>query len=75
MSTFQRLFLALMPRKLAEDMEKDSRLWHIRCLTCRHEVSIWDIGGIKYRAYGRSRTLRTCTKCGRIRCHEVYRKD
>lgn len=72
MSLIQRLILSIVPRKLGEAMEKDSRLWFIRCLTCGSEVSIWDIGGIRYRAAGESWTLRRCPKCSRIRCHKIY---
>jgi hypothetical protein len=75
MTTFQRFFLAIMPRRIDQAMEKDSRLWKLRCLTCRSEISIWDAGGIRYRAAGRSWTLRRCRACGRITCHDVYKKN
>ena len=74
MSLFQRLILSLVSPRLAEAMEQDSRLWTMRCLTCGSEISIWEAGGVRYRAAKRSRTLYRCLKCSRIRCHEVYKK-
>ena len=48
-------------------MEKESRLWTLRCLTCRSETSLWDAGGIRYLATGRSWTLRICRTCSRVK--------
>jgi len=75
MTTIQRFFLAALPRRMGEAMEKESRLWKLRCLTCRSETSIWDAGGIRYGASGKSWTLRRCLTCSRITCHDVYKKD
>jgi DNA-directed RNA polymerase subunit RPC12/RpoP len=55
-------------------MEKDSRLWMMRCLDCGHERSIWDLGGIRYNAVGNKRKYYRCPKCG-WKWHELYKKD
>ena len=64
----------LLPRRWAEALEADSRLWMIVCPHCRHERSVWDIGGIRYKAAGNPRRLRLCEKCG-VQWHQVVKKD
>ena len=73
MSWIQRFFLAVLPRKLGESMERDSRAWKLRCESCGAAQSIWDIGGIRWRAIGNSLTWRKCPTCGRRSVHRfVY---
>jgi hypothetical protein len=50
MNGFQRLILAIVPRRLGQAIEKESRLWMLVCPDCGKETSFWDIGGIRYRA-------------------------
>lgn len=65
MTFIQRVFKAVLPRAWAEDMEVESRKWILQC-SCGYEQSIWDIGGIRWRAVGRPRRLRKCPQCGRV---------
>ncbi len=74
MSIIQKLFMAIFPASWAESMEADSRAWMIRC-RCGFERSVWDIGGIRWRAVGNSWTLRRCPNCHRVSWHRLYRKD
>lgn len=73
MSAIQRLFTRLLPRAWAADMEADSRMWMIRC-PCGYEQSIWDIGGIRWKAVGNSRSFRRCIQCGKLTWHTLYRR-
>jgi hypothetical protein len=57
---------------LRERMEAESRQWICRCLTCGNERSVWEMGGVRYKAAGRSRALMRCPKCERLRCHLIY---
>ena len=63
------------PRGVASDMEAESRTWMVRCRSCGHERSIWELGGVRYRARGRPKTLIRCRNCGRIRWADIYRKE
>jgi len=74
MSWIQSLFVSILPRSWAESMESDSRKWHIQC-SCGYEQSIWDIGGIRWKAIGEPRTLRKCPGCGHISWHRIYFKQ
>jgi len=76
MSRMQRLITSLVPKSWAESMEADSRLWMVPCPNCKFEQSIWDIGGIRWKATGNSKTLtlRRCPNCGERGWHQIYKK-
>lgn len=74
MSFIQKLFKALLPAKSAASMEADSRSWMMRCPECGYEKSIWDMGGIKWKAKGESRNFQRCIQCGKRSWHKLYRK-
>jgi DNA-directed RNA polymerase subunit RPC12/RpoP len=56
-------------------MEADSRQWMVRCPTCGFERSIWDLGGIRWKAAGNKRTFLRCPNCGHRGWHIVDRRD
>lgn len=70
MSWIQRFFKAIFPRSWGESMEADSRAWKIRC-RCGHERSVWDIGGIRWKAVGNPWWLMRCPQCGKRSWHQV----
>ncbi len=70
MSRLQRIITALVPRNWAVAMEAASRAWILRC-PCGHERSIWEIGGIRWKATG-NRAVRTrCPACGQVARHTL----
>ncbi|HLF01144.1 MAG TPA: hypothetical protein VI547_04165 [Anaerolineales bacterium] len=75
MNSLQRLLGTLLPRKWAEDMEAASRSWVMKCSACGHEQSIWDAGGIRWKAAGNPKRLRSCANCGNRTWHTLYRKQ
>jgi transcription elongation factor Elf1 len=47
-------------------MEAESKTWVMTCPSCGVEQSVWDAGGIRYRARSAAkRSLARCTTCGR----------
>ena len=74
MSSFtQRLITRLMPKRAAE-IERQSREWNVVCPHCGHTRSVWDIGGVRYKASsGGKRIGLTCPSCGKRGMHEVVR--
>jgi hypothetical protein len=74
MNFVQKLFTSILPRKWAESMEAESRIWMIQC-PCGHEVSVWDAGGIRYKATGNPKQLRRCPECGQRTWHHIYKKE
>jgi len=75
MTTVQRFFLSILPSSMGKAMEKESRLWTMRCKQCGDEISVWDAGGIRYLAAGRPWRMRRCPKCARRTWHEIHKKE
>ena len=74
MSWIQSLMLSILPRSWGESMEADSRRWLIHC-SCGHEQSIWELGGIRWKATGEPRTFRKCPACGQRTWQRIYFKQ
>ncbi|HEX8845246.1 MAG TPA: hypothetical protein VF791_11410 [Pyrinomonadaceae bacterium] len=74
MGFFQKLFGGLFSKDRAADMEAESRAWMMQC-PCGHEISVWEAGGIRYKAKGEKKTLMRCQKCGERTWHRVYKKS
>jgi transposase-like protein len=72
MTLLQKLVLSLVPKKWAASLEAESRSWMIRC-PCGHEQSVWDAGGIRWKAAGKPRWLHRCPRCG-LTWHTLYKK-
>jgi predicted RNA-binding Zn-ribbon protein involved in translation (DUF1610 family) len=56
-------------------MEADSRKWMLKCSNCGFERSIWEMGGIRWKATGNSRNLLKCPNCGDRNWHTMYKKQ
>lgn len=74
MSLLQRIVVAMLPRSWAEAAEAESRSWMLTCARCGHEESVWDAGGIRWGASGRSYTYRRCKSCGKTSWQKVVRR-
>ena len=73
LSRTQRLALALMPDHWAAAAEAESRRWVMTCPRCGATQSIWDIGGIRYKAKGEPRIRVRCGSCGERSMQRVRR--
>ena len=72
MSFMQRLLMRLLPRKWAESMEAESRVWMVRC-PCGFERSVWEAGGIRWKAVGKEKCFLACPQCRQSHWHTVYK--
>jgi hypothetical protein len=73
-SRIQRFIQRLMPGR-AGGMESESREWMVICPKCGRERSIWELGGIRYKAWSRGKRMgMRCDACGRWRMHKVERR-
>lgn len=70
----RRLIVRFFP-DLGARMERESRQWMVQCTGCGHEISVWEAGGIRYRAKGTVRRLGRCSQCGKTSMLRVYRPD
>lgn len=73
-SGVQRFFSAFVSARTFAAMEAESRSWILRCPDCGHERSIWDMGGIRYKAAGKPRKLMRCPSCGKATWHTTTRR-
>jgi len=65
------LILAVLPSAIAKDMESESRAWIMTC-SQGHEQSIWDAGGIRYKAAGKPVKVAWCPACHRFRVQTLH---
>jgi len=71
MGVLRDLILAVVPAGVRASMERDSRAWKLTC-PCGHTRSIWEIGGIRWKAAGEPRKLLRCPACGKLRWHRTH---
>lgn len=50
----------------ADEMERESKAWKYVLQSCGHKASVWDLGGIRYKACGTERRILSCPVCGQI---------
>lgn len=74
MSLIQRIFGTFLSRRAAESMEAESRSWMVRC-SCGFSRSVWELGGIRWKATGEPRQYLKCPQCGKSSWHTVSRVD
>jgi hypothetical protein len=72
MTFIQRFFTSVLPAAWARDLESESRSWLARC-PCGEVRSIWDLGGIRWKARGNPMRLMRCPRCGEFRTHRISR--
>jgi len=75
MTLLQALLTKLLPRKWAAEMEAESRDWMMRCPQCNHERSIWEAGGIRWKAAGNPKRWIRCPQCGTTARHTLHRQS
>ncbi|HEX6188242.1 MAG TPA: hypothetical protein VFZ40_09175 [Pyrinomonadaceae bacterium] len=63
LSFIQRLIRSL--GTWGSDMEAESRKWIARGRECGSEKSLWEHGGVRWKAAGSSSTRLVCDPCGR----------
>jgi transposase-like protein len=64
--SLRRFILWFMPEAMKKAAEANSRAWLSTCKHCGAENSVWDIGGIRYKAAGEFMTRVKCQNCGKF---------
>lgn len=73
MGLLQQMIVTLVPTRWAEQMEAESRSWMAQCVRCNREQSIWELGGIRWKASGEPVRWLHCPACGTTR-HRIYKR-
>jgi hypothetical protein len=71
----QKLYTGLVSPRTAASMEAESRSWMVKCPKCGYEQSVWESGGVRYKAVGTSYWFRRCPNCGKLGWQKVYRRE
>lgn len=75
MNFFQRFFKTILPKSMARNMEYESRQWGITCPNCGKETSIWEMGGIRWGASGKTAMVWKCEICGDKGWRTLHKKQ
>jgi hypothetical protein len=71
----QKALKTILPYSLFEDLRKESLAWTMQCSNCKHEASIWSLGGIRWKAAGNPKTSKLCVNCGQLNWHVIYKRE
>ena len=71
--TLQKFLKAILPDSLADSVESESRAWIMRCPE-GHEQSVWEAGGVRWKASGEPRLMAPCADCGKTVWHTVSKR-
>jgi hypothetical protein len=74
-SLTQRLVLALMPRKWTDSIIRESQEWLMICSECGLKRSVWEAGGIRWKAAGTVTFRAKCATCGRVTTHQLLHRS
>lgn len=66
-------FLRLLGAEGAAAAEAESKAWLVTCPNCSFSRSVWEMGGVRYKAAGTSRRLLRCPQCGQTGWHLVHK--
>lgn len=75
MKFMQKLVTTLLPKAWAADLKAESERWWCICPTCGSSRSIWEVGGIRYKAVSTGKqSLIWCTQCQRPQMMAIEKK-
>jgi hypothetical protein len=74
MTFIQEFLMTVLPNEWAENIRAESFAWMMQC-ACGFERSVWESGGIRWKAKGTPRRLLVCPSCGQRTFHTIYRKS
>ena len=73
MASARDIILALMPRGWRASAEAATRAWQVTCPSCGAADSLWNLGGLRWKASGSKSWLRRCGACGKTGWHTITR--
>jgi len=64
LSRSQKVIKFFVSKSKFDAMSKESKQWVFKCTECQSKTSIWDLGGIRYKAKGIAKINLKCMNCG-----------
>ncbi len=74
LSPTQKIVKFFTSSSLFEKMMEDSKRYRFTC-SCGKESSIWDIGGIRYKATRNTMSGAWCPHCKKFGMQKIYKVD
>lgn len=75
LSRIQKIARFFSSEKKFKAMEEESRRWVFTCSFCNEQSSIWESGGIRYKAKGEPSMGVRCPKCGKVGSQKLKKID
>jgi hypothetical protein len=76
MTLIQRLVVSLLPKRWSDAIRTESQSWLLSCSVCGVTRSVWDMGGIRYKAASTGRRVVVwCGQCKKFREMSLERKS
>ena len=73
MSLIQKIIKFFVSARTFSKIKLESEEWYFKC-DCGNEFSVWDTGGIRYKAKGNPLKAARCTKCNKIAVRKLYKR-
>lgn len=68
MTGLQKFMMFVLPlERWKRAAEAESRAWMCRCNSCGFERSVWEAGGVRFKAYGNKLEYHSCPRCNKGR--------
>lgn len=74
MSTIQKIFKFILPKKLFQNIEDESKKWFMICDKCGYSLSYWEAGGLRAFATKKKRIWGRCPNCKKYKFFNVIKK-
>lgn len=75
LSRSQKVVKFFVSKSKFEAMAKESMQWVFKCDACKSKTSIWDLGGIRYKASGSPKMELKCINCGKSAMQAVFKDN
>lgn len=73
LSIVQEIFRWFSSKDTFEKAKAESQSWYFKC-ECGNKFTVWEIGGIRYKAKGNPVRLGKCNKCGKTAVRMLLKK-
>lgn len=76
MTFIQKLVTTLLPASWSRAIRHESQRWLLRCPSCNTVRSVWEIGGIRFKATSTGKRVRVwCPHCEQARMMPLEYKE
>lgn len=67
MTFIQKLVMNFLPKSWSQAIRHESENWVLRCPNCDFERSVWELGGVRYKAASvGKRLMARCPNCSQV---------